>query len=604
MAGETVCQCHDWTRRLSYIAFLVVILEVKLDVPNAGTLWLIVFGAVIETFVERHLIPCCLVGCNSYCSNTYDPFLDLALEVSRKSTNTLAAAFNEFTRKETLDSENRYKCDGCKKRVCATKQLTVFRPPLSLCVQLKRFTFGGGFSLGFGGFGGFGGKGRGNKVTKPIGFPAEMNLPLSDKRSCGYGLTGMVIHVGGSSSSGHYTAYVKKAGSSGSAQWYHMDDSFVEAVSEKTVLRQKDAYLLFYCRKEVKLEFPSPPISMTAKEAAELGRQRARSRSESFSKLNKEEPASVHAASMAAEGKPPAVAVKVKAVPTEDLDKKVAIAVKNDGANKKVIAAEAAATAKPANSGSSSSDDSGSDSSSDEEEALEGKSQKNSTPISQSSALSTNSGESVSSEVHVTKMTTLKRQGTDSSPGGDSSSSGSQSSSDSSSDSDDDSVEDTSPRKLKPVDVAEPSSEKPTAEAGPKAKKKKKPARTRVVLDRGSGREKVSVMMGPRFKKKKTWNPQTSGTTQRGEQYELLGNRVIDKWADDGDAIPSAQASKISEARTNIVNKMEKKNRAQKRKAHLSSWDMSLDRGKVRAMFVISFNVIAFILFLRVSSAQ
>ena len=500
----------------------------------------------------------------------------------------MAAAFNEFTRKETLDSENRYKCDGCKKRVCATKQLTVFRPPLSLCVQLKRFTFGGGgFSFGFGGFGSFGGKGRGNKVTKPIGFPAEMNLPLSDKRSCGYGLTGVVIHVGGSSSSGHYTAYVKKAGASGSAQWYHMDDSFVEAVSEKTVLRQKDAYLLFYCRKEVKLEFPSPPISMTAKEAAEHGRQRARSRSESFSTLNKEESVSVHAESTKAEGKPPAVAAKV--VPSDRPDKKVATAVKNNGASKKGLAAEAAATTKSANSGGSSSDESSSDSSSDEEEARGGKgSQQKGTPISKSATSSKKSTESVNSKVHVTKKTALKNQGKDSSSGsdsGDSSSSGSESSSDSSSDSDDDAAEDTSPRKLKPTEVTPFSKKKLAAEAGPKTKTKKKPARTRVVLDRGSGREKVSVMMGPRFKKKKTWNPQTSGTTQRGEQYELLGNRVIDKWGDDAEAIPPAHASKISEARTNIVDKLEKKNRAQKRKAHLSSWDIALDRGRVRVMF-------------------
>jgi hypothetical protein len=50
---------------------------------------------------------------------------------------------------------------------------------------------------------------------------------------------------------------VKKPGEA--KGWYHMDDSFVEAVSEKTVLRERDAYVLFYSRKEVKLEFPQPP---------------------------------------------------------------------------------------------------------------------------------------------------------------------------------------------------------------------------------------------------------------------------------------------------------------------------------------------------------
>jgi hypothetical protein len=38
-----------------------------------------------------------------------------------------------------------------------------------------------------------------------------------------------------------------------------MDDSYVETVSESTVLKQRDVYVLFYSRKEVKLEFPPPP---------------------------------------------------------------------------------------------------------------------------------------------------------------------------------------------------------------------------------------------------------------------------------------------------------------------------------------------------------
>ena len=225
-----------------------------------------------------------------YRSNTYDPFLDLSLEVSKKSSNSLAYAVSEFTRKETLDSANRWKCSGCKKYVCATKQLTVFRPPLSLCIQLKRFTFGGqGVRSSFGNSGwkhvksspAFRG---GSKITKPIEFPAEMDLPLSDGRSCPYVLTGIVIHVGGSASSGHYTACVKKPGRKGTSQWFHVDDSFVEPVSERTVLKQRDAYVLFYCRKEVKLEFPPPPPrgSMSAEEAKELGRARARARADSL----------------------------------------------------------------------------------------------------------------------------------------------------------------------------------------------------------------------------------------------------------------------------------------------------------------------------------
>lgn len=204
--------------------------------------------------------------CN-YNSNTYDPFMDLSLEVSGKSVNSLDDALREFTRKETLDSANKWKCSGCKRMVCATKQLTIFRPPLTLCIQMKRFAFGGGFggythhhgSFHFSGKG-MGIKSGGSKIQKAIEFPESLELPLSDGRLCEYTLTGVVIHVGGSATSGHYTAYVKRPSKQGKSQWLHMDDSFVEQVSEKSVLRHKDAYVLFYCRKEVKLELPSPPL--------------------------------------------------------------------------------------------------------------------------------------------------------------------------------------------------------------------------------------------------------------------------------------------------------------------------------------------------------
>lgn len=216
----------------------------------------------------------CCTKCD-YKSNTYDPFLDLSLEVSSKKVNCVYSALKEYTRKETLDAENKWKCSGCNKRVCATKQLTCFRPPLSLCIQLKRFSFGsgmGGYMHHQFGYSHFAGKGMGmmqggSKIQKSIDFPAELKLPLSDGRNCEYQLTGVVIHVGHSATSGHYTAFIRRQ-MKNSHQWYHMDDSFVEQVKEKTVLRQRDAYVLFYCRKEVKLNLPNPPSLFASAEEA------------------------------------------------------------------------------------------------------------------------------------------------------------------------------------------------------------------------------------------------------------------------------------------------------------------------------------------------
>ena len=271
----------------------------------------------------------CCTKCD-FKSNTYDPFLDLSLEISSKKVTSVYTALKEYTRKETLDTANKWKCSGCKRKVCATKQLTCFRPPLSLCIQLKRFSFGdgmGGYMHHQYGSSHFAGKGMGmrkggSKIQKAIEFPAELKLPLSDGRKCEYELTGIVIHVGHSATSGHYTAYIRRPMKTGS-QWFHMDDSFVEPVKEKTVLRQRDAYLLFYCRKEVKLNLPNPPsIFANAEEAMQAGEDKARTKAKLEDKSeasNEESPCKSTSQPLQKEMKP-----KVRAMDqTSNVDQKV-----------------------------------------------------------------------------------------------------------------------------------------------------------------------------------------------------------------------------------------------------------------------------------------
>ena len=534
-----------------------------------------------------------------YSSNTYDPFLDLALEVSKNSITSVAEAFQEFSRKETLDSENKWQCSGCKKRVCATKQLTVFRPPLSLCVQMKRFTFGGLGSFGFG-FGGFHSKkfgGRGHKVTKPIAFPSEMKLPLSDGRSCEYALTGMVIHVGGSADSGHYTAYVKKAKSGGSTQWYHMDDSFVEAVSEKTVLRERNAYLLFYCRKEVKLEFPAPPPrgSMSAQEAAEHGRARARARSDSWPKfLEKRSSISIAAEvnSDQAAAPPPISSTTLNAVEQKcgfsegsgdkGDNKRSGIRQENENQlhTENMTSQRGSSTKKAPESSSESSSDDSSDASSDafgteqngqredkRSPTIEVQQQPEHKLVASNRQSACKSAPNLINTSDQGKSSAGKKLGSSSSSDSDSTSSSSSFSS-----SDD---ETTLKKASSRTEVA---GSDMMGRAKPDLKAKKKPSLTSVKLDRGSGREKISVVVGRKSNNERAWNPQTTGTTRQGQEYELLGNRVVDKW-DDEDVSP-AQASGISVGRSQMVSVMEKKDRALKRKTYLDSWDATLDRGR------------------------
>ena len=58
-----------------------------------------------------------------------------------------------------------------------------------------------------------------------------------------YDLYGVVIHVGSSTSSGHYFAYCKNMQNN---SWYECNDSHIGGLSSESNALNKEAYLLFY----------------------------------------------------------------------------------------------------------------------------------------------------------------------------------------------------------------------------------------------------------------------------------------------------------------------------------------------------------------------
>lgn len=500
----------------------------------------------------RSQVQCTMCG---YCSNTYDPFLDLSLEISSKSCRSIGSALHEFTRKETLDRENRWRCSGCKKRVCANKQLTVFRPPLALCIQLKRFAYGGlNNSMGYGSFGGRMG---GNKISKPIEFPAHMKLPLSDGRSCAYSLTGIIIHVGSSASSGHYTACVKKPSKKG-ARWYHMDDSYVQAVSEQEVLRQRDAYVLFYSRKEVVVEYPSPPMS--SKEAVEFGRAKSRARAESID--------SKVAASSGAIGPMTYTEAKDAALISKELQQ-VEEGQPHDVAPKKDDCIPTSIGAKPESIGRDSSaprpkepDEGNSSSSSSSSEGDDSKSpSQRLDPKNLDSASRTSSGSSSSSE-----SSTSSGSSSDSSNRKDNIVENDHSSSSGDSD-----LSDSVSSPIAPKNLCDDC--KSFAKTSTEKEDKKKPDIVHVSLDRGEN-GKVEVAVGRRSAQKRVWKPKVS-TTGRGAGYDLLGNMPINKWDNE------EQDTEAVNVRTKVSKQMDLDERNRKRKMFVDRHDAMLDMGKV-----------------------
>jgi len=158
-----------------------------------------------------------------YESCTKDPFLDLSLEI--QGCTSLDSAIEKFSRPEILDGANKYKCPKCRKMVKASKQFMIGQCPPILTVQLKRFVF----------------TMWGEKITKHVSFPRNLDLPLASGKSVSYNLFAVLVHSGGGIHCGHYYAFVK----SSNGLWYHMNDAQVKTVSIETVLQQ-NAYILFY----------------------------------------------------------------------------------------------------------------------------------------------------------------------------------------------------------------------------------------------------------------------------------------------------------------------------------------------------------------------
>ncbi|KAL0729244.1 hypothetical protein Bca4012_025337 [Brassica carinata] len=184
----------------------------------------------------------------SHCSDKFDPFLDLSLDISK--ADSLQRALSRFTAVELLDDGAKvYQCERCKQKVRAVKQLTVSKAPYVLTVHLKRFEAH-----------------RSEKINKKVEFASAVDMkPFVSGPYTGnlkYTLYGVLVHYGRSSHSGHYACFVRTS----SGMWYSLDDNRVIQVSEKTVFNQK-AYMLFYVR-DRQNQAPKNTVAVVKKETS------------------------------------------------------------------------------------------------------------------------------------------------------------------------------------------------------------------------------------------------------------------------------------------------------------------------------------------------
>ncbi|KAM6898725.1 ubiquitin carboxyl-terminal hydrolase 42 isoform 1-T2 [Lycodopsis pacificus] len=193
----------------------------KLDRQTQATTFIHqVFGGYLRSRVK------CL-NCKAV-SDTFDPFLDITLEI--KTAPSISKALEQFVKPEQLDGENAYKCTKCKKMVTASKRFTIHRSSNVLTLSLKRFAnFSGG------------------KIAKDVKYPEYLDLRPFMSQSQGeaqvYGLYAVLVHSGFSCHAGHYFCYIKAS----NGQWYQTNDSSVSVSDIRSVLNQQ-AYVLFYIK--------------------------------------------------------------------------------------------------------------------------------------------------------------------------------------------------------------------------------------------------------------------------------------------------------------------------------------------------------------------
>ncbi|AQK54422.1 Putative ubiquitin carboxyl-terminal hydrolase superfamily protein [Zea mays] len=90
-----------------------------------------IFGGQLKSHLS-----CCECG---HSSETFEPFLDLSLEIDQ--VDHLVDALQSFTKVEQIgDSENKLTCESCNAQVSKNKQLTLHRAPDVIAFHLKRFT--------------------------------------------------------------------------------------------------------------------------------------------------------------------------------------------------------------------------------------------------------------------------------------------------------------------------------------------------------------------------------------------------------------------------------------------------------------------------------
>lgn len=164
-------------------------------------------------------------------SSSSEPYFCIHLDVIHESISSLESALSFYSEKENVEYYN-----AQHRKVMATKQTKIEKLSNVLIFHFKRFT------------------GVDDKINKAITFPEILSLhpnwcssaEMSSNNRSQFELYAVILHHGKETRGGHYTCFTYNATYQ---SWFNFDDRSVTKSDIKRVLSSKDAYLLFYRRR-------------------------------------------------------------------------------------------------------------------------------------------------------------------------------------------------------------------------------------------------------------------------------------------------------------------------------------------------------------------
>lgn len=179
------------------------------------------WSPIVDAFYNQSHTQITCENCK-FCSVSYDPMVILHLPING---TTLEECLQNYSNEELLSGDNAYYCDKCENRSDAIRKDGIWNTADHLIITLKRF--------------GSDGSKNNALITYPIG-QLDMTPYLKSGDSRKYELYAVSNHLGGSIHGGHYTSYVKNAGS-----WYEYNDSMVNTATQENIV-SPNSYVLFY----------------------------------------------------------------------------------------------------------------------------------------------------------------------------------------------------------------------------------------------------------------------------------------------------------------------------------------------------------------------